>query len=200
MPEENKKIAIDIVLLLPDGLSKVVCDLSSKIIPVEGLKPYVLDNINYFPHISLLMGTAFEGDIEMIKEKIKPIIKKYFPLEITFSHIEISKNNFPYLAIEKSEKLTNLQKEISEIVELDYDATKEMCADPDISDFGISFINNFMNNFNEGKSKLHVTLGLGDAGLLSIDFPLQTVLDTMAIGQIGYGCSCRKILSQVSPK
>ena len=197
--KNNKKIAIDIVLLLSDEMNKMACELSAKIIPSKDFKEYVLDNLNYFPHISLLMGTAKENEITSIRENILPILKKYLPLTVTFTKVELSANRFPYLVIKKTKKLASLQSEITKIIKVDYDATKKMCADSDISDQGIDFINNFReNNLGQGKFKLHLTLGFGDASFLNINFPIKTIVDTIAIGHIGYGCSFRKLLTKIT--
>ena len=51
MNTENK-IAIDIVLLLPDKINKLARDLSSKIISPENIRPYKLgENDNHYPCI-----------------------------------------------------------------------------------------------------------------------------------------------------
>lgn len=193
----ENKIAIDIALLLPDDLNKIICDLSSKIIPRKDLKPYVLDNVNYLPHISLLMGTTRENEVELIKEKIESIIKKYLPLKIIFSNLDKS-GKFPFLAIDNIGELTNLRKEIASLVYLDSDATKEMCFDTDISNGGIDFINNFRKDKVDVKQlEFHVSLGLGNASLLNIDLPIETTINTVAVCHVGYGCSCRKVLAKI---
>lgn len=194
----KSKIAIDIALLLPDEMNKTICDLSSKIIPWKDLKPYVIDNINYFPHISLLVGTTERNNVEIIKEKIGPIIKKYLPLKIIFTSLRKDDVKFSFLVIGNIKELTNLRKEIASLISLDSDATKDMCFDKDISDGGVDFINNFRKDkFVKGNFEFHTTLGLGDASLLNINLPIETVVDTIVICHMGYGCSCRKILAKI---
>jgi len=198
MKTENK-IAIDIVLLLPDDTNKLARDLSSKIISPENMRPYKLGENDYLPHISLLMGTTFANNIESIKNKIEPILKKYLPIKITFTGIK--QGTFSYLEIEKTETLVALQNEIAENIQLDYDANKTMFLDPDISDQGVDWINKFReNNLGEAKFNLHVTLGLGDASSLNSNFPIKTIVNTLAICHIGYGCSCRKVFNKIYGK
>ncbi|MFA4975786.1 MAG: hypothetical protein WC839_03495 [Candidatus Paceibacterota bacterium] len=195
MNTENK-IAIDIVLLLPDEMNKLARDLSSKIISPENMRQYKLGENDYLPHISLLMGTIFVNNIESIKNEIEPIVKKYLPIKITFT--DIKQGTFSYLAIEKTEALVALQNEIAENIQLDYDANKAMFLDPDISDQGVDWINKFKeNNLGEGKFNLHVTLGLGDASSLNPNLPIETMVNTIAICHIGYGCSCRKVFEKI---
>lgn len=195
----ENKIAIDIVLLLPDDINKVICDLSSKIIPAQDVKLYVLDNVNYFPHVSLLMGTALESEIESIKEKLELIVKKYLPLEITFTNIDTSHQEFPGLVVEKTQELINLRSEIADVIHLDNDATKEMFFDSDISDSAVDFVNNYREKKLDDKDKfeLHTTLGFGDAKLLDISLPLKTTVNILAICYLGYCLSCRKVLARV---
>lgn len=198
----ENKIAIDIVLLLPDDMNKVICDLSSKIIPPKNAKPYVLDNVNYFPHVSLLMGTALESEIESIKEKLEPIFKKYIPFEINFTNIDTSHQEFPGLVIEKTQELINLRSEIADVIHLDNCATKEMFFDFDISDSAVDFVNNYREKKLDDKDKfeLHTTLGFGDVNLLDINLPLKTTVNTLAIYHLGYCLSCRKVLAKVISK
>ncbi len=192
----ENKIAIDIVLLLSNETNDIICDFSKKIVTPKDLKPYVLDNINYIPHISLLMGVVTSDKLNLVKEKIKPILNKYLPLEITFDGL--IKNKFPGLEIKKTKELVNLQKDIAEAIHLDYDATRDMFFDADISDQGIEWINKFReNNINDGKYNIHITLGLGDIGSLDFNLPIKTTINTAAVCHIGYGCSCRKILAKI---
>ncbi|PIP68884.1 hypothetical protein CO033_00920 [Candidatus Nomurabacteria bacterium CG_4_9_14_0_2_um_filter_32_10] len=194
----ENKIAIDIALLLPDKMNKIICDLSNKIIPHADLKPYILNNVNYLPHISILVGTIKIGEVGIIKEKIEQIIKKYLPLKITFKNLITKNTKFPLLDIGNIEELINLRKEIVSLVSLDSDATKEMCFDVDISNGGVDFINNFKRDkFIEESFEFHTTLGLGDASFLNVELPIETVVNTIAICHLGYGCSCRKVLAKI---
>lgn len=189
----GKKLAIDIVLLFSEETNRILCDLSDKLITPLGEKPYILDNTNYIPHISLLMGTAYIEDIEKIEEKVKKVFQKYFPLKITF----ISKidSKFPGLMTKKTKELVDLQKEIADIITLDYDATRDMFVDPEISDKGIEWVNKYKeNNLSNGKFNIHATIGYGDASNVDIEFPFEVTINTSAICHLGYGCSCRKIL------
>ena len=193
----NKKIAISIVLLLPDEFNQMICSLSSKIIPPKGLKPYVLDNKKYLPHITLLMGTITEDKIRLIKKKIEIISKKYLPIKINL--INLKNNSFPSLDIQQTQELVDFQNEIAREIILDYDATKEMFVDSDISDLGVEWINKFKeNNLSAGKFNIHLTLGSGDASYLEINLPIEVNINTIAISQIGYGCSCRKVLENIT--
>lgn len=192
----RNKVAIDIVLLLPDKMNRVACRLSERMISPEDMRPYKLGKNDYMPHVSLLMGTTSVENIESIKNKIETIVRKYLPLKITFT--QIKQGNFPYLVIEKTEELVALQNEIARDVQLDYDADKTMFFDSDISDKGVGYVNKFKeNNLIEGKFNLHLTLGLGDPSPLDVDFPIETTVNTIAISHIGYGCSCRKVFEKI---
>jgi hypothetical protein len=192
---KNKKIAIDIIFLLPDKINKLVYDLNSKIIPHEGMKHYVIDGINCFPHVSLSMGTTEEANLTEIKKKILKIAKRYLPMKIVFTGIKNRK--FPSLEIKADDKLINFQKEIVKEIELDYDASKEMFVDSEISDLGISWVNEFVKN-NIEKYNLHTTIGLGDISRVKdIRFPIEVEINTLAIAHLGVYDSCRKILKEI---
>lgn len=191
----NKKIAIDICLLLPDEINKLVYDLNSKVIPLEGMEHYVIDGINFFPHVSLSMGTAREEDIDSIKEELLKITKKYLPIKIIFTHIKDRK--FPSLEIKPEDNLINFQKEIVKEIKLDYDATREMFVGGNISDVGIEWVNEFIKH-NIEKYNLHTTIGLGDTSMIqNITFPIEVEINTLAIAHLGVYDSCRKILAQI---
>ena len=73
-----------------------------------------------------------------------------------------------------------------------------MFFDTDISDQGVDWVNKFKeNNISEGKYNIHTTLGLGDTGFLNFNLPIKTIVNTIAICHLGYGCSYRKILTKV---
>lgn len=198
--QSQEKIALDIVLLPPEDISELARNLSKAVIPPENMRPLRLGKNDYLPHISILMGTTSAENIKSIKNKIEQITKKYLPLKITFTHIE-EPDKFPYLAIQKTKELINLQNEIAEVVSLDYDADKTMFVDPDIADAYIDWVNNFRKNcLGEEKFNPHITLGLGDSSKCKVDFPIQTNVDTIAICQLGYGCSCRKVFEKLRYK
>lgn len=198
----NRKIAIDIVFLLPNEIGKAVCDLSKKISLPKNQEPYVLDNIKYIPHASILMGIVEENKIGLIKEKLEPIIKKYLPLELDFTGVENIKWGeviFPYLTIRNKRELKSLQEEIWQTVHLDYDSTRDAFFDANISDSGIDYVGNFKKNkIDKNDFDLHVTLGAGNRELVGVDFPPKAKINTVAICHLGYGCSCRKILSKIT--
>lgn len=190
------KIAIDIVLLMPEEINKLAIDLSSKIIPPENTKPLRLGMDDYLPHVSLLMGTIFTNDIEKLKNKIESIIKKYLPLKIIFT--EINNGNLSYLDIEKNKQLNDLRSEIAQVANLDYDADASMIIDSEIEDGFLDWINNFKeNNVGEDKFSFHLTIGAGNSILCKADFPTETTINTVAICHLGYKCSCRKVLVKI---
>ncbi len=192
----KNKIAIDIVLLFPDEINKLLYTLNSKIIPEEGMEHYIIDGVACFPHISLLMGITEAENIDFIKEKLFKIAQRYLPLNIRFTHIQNVK--FPYLAIKPEDNLINFQKEIAREIKLDYDANKNMFVNSNISDAGVEWVNEYKKN-NIEKYNLHTTIGLGDVSMIrDVEFPIDIELCNLAITQLGVYCSCRKILAEVN--
>jgi hypothetical protein len=190
----QEKIAIDIVLLLPQHVEQLVCDLSRKIIAPQNTRALVLDGKDYIPHISLLMGTIESADIEKYYESLETIVKKYLPMNIVISSLE--NNNFPSLKIEKSNELSNLQKEIMQTITLDHDATPEMFVNAEGGKEQVDWVNNFITNSSGDNFDPHVTLGIGDASAVKTDFPLKTATTRAAVCRLGYACSCRKIIKE----
>lgn len=188
----NQKVAIDIVLLLPQQVEQLVCDLSRKIIAPENTKALVLDGKNYIPHISLLMGTAELNDIEKHYAALQSIVQKYLPMNIVISALE--KNNFVSLKIEKTKQLSDLQNEITETIPLDYDATPEMFTNAEGGKEQVDWVNNYITNSGGDNFDPHVTIGIGDGSACNTELPIEAKISSLAICRLGYGCSCRSII------
>lgn len=156
---ENKKIAIDIVLTLPEEViwicKEINKDLDSKI---------DFTNTWKIPHISILMWVIEEKDINTIKEKILNIYNNIWKIEIRWIIedflIPERNDNTPYINFEKNEKISRLYSKIKEELSnyITYNIEKNMFYTPDkIDDFYYKFIKSYENKTEEEFS-WHITL------------------------------------------
>ncbi len=193
----STKVAIDIALFLPEKIGAFVCDLSASLIRTNNMKPYIIDNKVYFSHVSLLMGTIERDNIFSVKEKIEPIVKKYLPLEVHITGIDTSLK-FPILTVEKTGGLFALHYEVMKSVNLGQDAVREMFVEPEVTDGSIEYVRNFRNARVGDNFYPHITLGNGNTEHLKIEFPIRVSVNEIAICQLGYSCSCRKVLEKIT--
>lgn len=67
----KEKIAIDIVLLLPENINTICKELNKEL-----NKDYVSFEDGYFPHITLGMGSVLLDGIDSLKSELSSLIEK----------------------------------------------------------------------------------------------------------------------------
>lgn len=183
----SEKIAIDIVLLLPEEITNKVIEINNQL-PGDLIK---LNKKDSLPHISLCMGVVKKEDLPKIKKIIHKIGENFSELFLTIDRID---NKRVCFEIKNNKNLQKLHEDIMTKLSpyLSYDATTDMCSSPPlVVERTLFWINNYKDQFCLQNFRPHITLGISKlkSQKLSIDF----VASKLAISHIGNYCTCRKI-------
>lgn len=81
---EEKFIQLNVAFRIPEDVAKVAIELSREIAEKEDAY-FVLDGVEYFPHISNYYIDVLESEIGKICEEMEEIVKNFSPVEFTYS-------------------------------------------------------------------------------------------------------------------
>lgn len=192
------QIAIDIVLL-PDESAQSTCRKINKSI---GWK---LDFTNTWktPHISLLMGTIEESQLDDIQKILKEVIRNYSPINLTWEfHPYVIPQTWEDSNSFKLERHSNIIKLFSDISEhirpnLWYEnISAEMFYCPnEVEPPSMFWVKSFENKTPEGYSP-HISLWIWKLKW-SFKEKIEIWAKTLAVYQLGNYCTCDNKLFEI---
>lgn len=192
------KIAVDVVLLLPDEVMTQAVAVNKKLSSQE----ISLNKNNCLPHISLLMGCLDEQDIPMVSAILQECASSYLPIPLESREIKVLSNStgeefVTWFAIEKTEALQSLHESLIEKLKpfLSYDASKEMFYKPmEVKESSVEYVNNFLKKASFENYSPHITIGYGSYEEENLQLSFQS--SRLALCQLGNHCTCRKIVAE----
>ncbi len=183
-------IAIDIVLLLPEEIIDLCIEINRKF-----KRNIDLGKKDFIPHISLGMACVDEKDLEKIKKALPKIKRLYLEIE-KIKYYETDEGKKSSFSIKKNEKLQKLHEQVMDILSplIKCKVSEEMIVGDELSERSRQIINNYEKEFAYEHYWPHITLSCFDANYEKV--PIKFTVDTLAIFQLGNGCTCRKIINK----
>jgi|SRR3989344_1094575 len=194
----NKKVAIDIVLLLPSEIIEKCVFVNSKLNNLE----YVSFTDGYNPHITLGMGCIWEKDLENVKLEITKLSLNTQKLNLVIP--DFTGKKFFSFAIVNSKKLTelhvsvmNILKQFSSYGDADFtmfNESEKVKYDPGL----VKWISNFNTEHAFDLYDPHITLGKDEKPLF--DFPINFTVSKVGLFHIGQCGTCKEKLAEFNLK
>ena len=193
MIEVEKKIVLDIVLLLPSDVRQFCTDLDRG---SERSKEVSFEN-GYGPHITLSMRCVKVGDVSEITKKIQELVQNLAALDLTI--VGFHEGKFSWLDIAKVDALIELHRRVNAIVESfsSSDAIasyfyegNEKAPEQSL----INYVNNFSANSCGENYAPHISMGTEKA--FSPEFPIQFKADTVGVFQLGHHGTCKNKIAE----
>lgn len=193
------KIAIDVAILPPEEIMDKVIAINKQEAR-KGNARGTLAKDDFYPHISLAMGTINEKDLEEIKKIVDNICKEFNPLSVEFSELYYAtkKDGSKSYAL-KVKNTSDLQKIHEKLMRellshLSYDATEENLFKKEGENINPpGHLNKYKENSFE-KFDPHLTLRCKEVEFT--DLPIKFLGSFIAICHVGTGTTCRRILFQ----
>ncbi|MBS3137353.1 hypothetical protein J4232_02885 [Candidatus Woesearchaeota archaeon] len=183
----NDKIAIDVVLLLPQEIIDEAIKVNSKL----NNDQIVLNNKNCLPHISLCMGVVQKKDLPIVAKIIENIASDTQRLNSELTGIK----DYTAFDIRNNIQLQKLHEMLMNKLSqyLTYDATVEMFYSSHLVEpKSLFWVNNYKDKFSFDNYYPHITLGVGKVEKKKMN--LTFTASTVALCHIGNYCTCRKVL------
>lgn len=187
----ENKIALDIVLLLPQDIRTLCADMDRG---SERSKEVSFDG-GYEPHITLSMGCVEVARIDEIVEKIKTVLATVKPLELSLVGVHTGQSS--WLSVAKTEEIFTLHQTINAIMKefSTYDATRECFFESDIhtiKDSLVDWVNNFPVGASDDAYDAHISLGKEHVYLPV--FPIHFTALTVGMFHLGFHGTCKNRL------
>lgn len=195
---EDKKIAVDIVLLLPQEIIDKCVFVNSKLDNSD----YVSFNDGYNPHITLGMGCVDVDKLENFKNEIATISKNTQQLQLTI--VEFSGDNFFGFKIGKNQRALDLHSSIMKVLKdmsACIEAKPEMFYESEKVRYDgglINWVSNFITEHSNDKYDPHISIGKGERP--HIDFPIQFFAKKIGIFHLGSHGTCKEKLAEFDLK
>ena len=199
MGEDNRKLAVDVALLLPDELNKVCVDINRR---PEAEAFSDLSKENNHPHITLAMGVVNEKDIIKVDAKLKKIVRGFSPLtlQITdiFDETTPEKKKSCCFTVAMTDGLKRLHARVMKTLfpVFSYDAGLDMFyRDPDETLHEVSkyWVENYGKK-HQDPDNYHPHISLKCRRGNYEQLPIKFVADKMVLCHLGNYCTCRAIL------
>lgn len=198
------RIAIDIVIIPPEEIMDLVIAINKKEAK-RGNTWGTLGKDDFYPHISLAMGTIKKEDLNKIKEILTKILKNQKPLKVELVELYYalgSDGSKSYcLRMKKTKEIQKLHEELINrlLPYFSYDATLEDIFKKDNEETKTpDYINKYYGQFSFGNFDPHLTLRCKEVEFN--DFPIRFNASTVAICHAETQVTCRKILFQITLK
>jgi len=196
------KIAVDVVLLIPDEMADRAIELNRKLAVRASGSQIVLNKNDCLPHLSLAMGCMEQAQLGEAESILRDVAKTFHPVRITAGEISGNVNSHgqvvSVLMAEKTEQLQELHEMVMRKFRsvLSYDVTVEMFAGPDdIEATTLEWVGDYPSGAAFDNFSPHITIGYGGLSVQSIS--LMGGAAELAICHLGNHCTCRKVLKKV---
>ncbi|MEK7202299.1 MAG: hypothetical protein AAB669_02120 [Patescibacteria group bacterium] len=191
----QEKIAIDVVLLLPEKINNICKECNKG----SDKKDFVSFEDGYNPHITLGMGSLLLENVNDFKKELGSLLESFEMPEITLTSLGSSK--YSHFSLEVSEYLQNLHNTVFDLI-TKHNAgtvTSENFFEMSESSSLVDWVNNFEENSAYSNYHPHITLGIGITEI-PLGFPI--VFKPVAVGffHLGIHGTCKKLLSKYDLK
>ena len=199
--DNNKKLAIDIALLLPPEIVEVCVALNKE----SDKTKYISFLDGYQPHISLAMGCVLESDFSKLKQELEGKTKGVQALTLSILEFEtwpVDQKVIFGLSVLLTNEIKILHALCMEVMKryASYESSPEMFDEPErINERSINWVNNYKKHFNPDIYKPHITLGADFAKSVPI-ISKQFISSKLAVFQLGPYDTCRKMLTSFDLK
>ncbi len=189
-----KNIAINIALLLPDPLARLIITLNRTLrAPPNGFR---FDS-THLPHLTLVQQFARQRDLAAIADAVGNIIRNQIPLALTTTHISCAQSST--LGIGLTDELATLHGRLMECLKPFRDASASDDEDAGFWTDGdgprradIKWVATFREQSAFHRFEPHITLGMGTLGAHIT--PTEFAATQIAMCQLGRFCTCRRVL------
>ncbi len=197
---EHKKIAVDVVLLLPKKITELCIKINRAALQ-QGKAKLLLGKKDYIPHISLGIGSVEKKAIPKIKEILQKIAQQFSPLNLElyrlYYHVSKTDGKKVYgLKVRETAVLQRLHKLVMRKLGpfFSYNTTIEMVyRDPgEIIKKLSSTFTKYKEHYSFENYNPHITLLCHEAKCKQL--PVRFVSSKLALYHLGNHCTCRKIL------
>lgn len=205
-PKQEKNVAIDVLLTLPEGIYNQATQLNHEIV-ADNLNNFTLDK-NHIPHITLLQCYISESDLPKVSETLKGLFKTVENDTLWAEGLQYSKDteeSFSSLGIKKSKSLLALHKKVIELVK-PYISTRGSQASyvqntdgTPIDQFTIAYVPKFVPAHSFKNYNPHISLGVAKTSLLDSlnqnNFrPTKFQATSISVYQLGAFGTAQKVL------
>ena|SRR6266568_2209032 len=197
------KTAIDIVLLPSPAMTAKAIEINRELLKTAEHK-IVLGEQTCLPHVTLCMGVIDNADLPRAKEILKAIVQDYSTFELTIERMRA--DTIPTgkivsgLRIKSTGPLRKLQAAVMDSLwpYLSYDVDASMLYNPpEIEDVTFTWIRGYAKKHDDPSLfSPHMTVGFGKTDVFAKEFPMRFSTSTLALGQLGNYCTCRKALER----
>lgn len=196
------KIAIDIAIIPPEEIMDKIIAINKKEAE-RGNARGPLAKDDFYPHISLAMGTIKEEDFEKVKEIFAKILENQNPLNIELTELDYAtKSDGSKTYGMRAKKTNEIQKLHEELMNnllpyFSFDATLEELYKKENEDTKPpSHVNTYHEKSSFENFDPHLTLRCKEVEFN--EFPIIFTASTIAICHVGTETTCRKILFQTT--
>lgn len=191
----QEKIAIDVVLLLPEDIQNLCKELNKTSDRVN----YISFEDGYNPHVTLGMGSILVENVEPFKKELAVIVENAQTPVIKLSGMGAGK--YTHFAVEVDTVLQNLHNSIFDLI------TKYSAGTVDTENFFempapsslIDWVNNFKSNNAYENYHAHITLGV-DITTPPPEFPIFFKPAAVGFFHLGVHGTCKKLLGKFELK
>ncbi|MBP9711556.1 MAG: hypothetical protein KBD55_00800 [Candidatus Pacebacteria bacterium] len=191
----QEKIAIDIVLLLPENISNICKELNRSL----EIEDYVSFENGYYPHITLGMGSLLVESIDSFKSELGSLLEKSNMPEVTLTSLGSGK--YCHFNLYVSEELQTLHNAVFDLITKHSAGvvTKENFFELSESSSIIDWVNNFKINSAYENYHPHITLGKGVTDT-QLEFPITFKPISVGLFHLGKHGTCKKLLNSFELK
>jgi hypothetical protein len=185
----KEKIAIDIVLLLPENINNICKELNK----TSDKNSYVSFEDGYNPHVTLGMGSIFISDIVEFQKELKFILEKHIMPEIILTSFGTGKYN--HFNLEIGDNLKKLHADVFDLI-TKYSAgfvTEKDFFEIDQPNSLTDWVNNFKENSAYKNYHPHITLGVGITEI-PLEFPMVFRPVSVGLFHLGRNGTCKKMI------
>lgn len=205
-PKQERKIAVDILLTLPEGIYNQAIQLNH-LIREENLDNFTL-NKNHIPHITLLQGFILKSDLPKVKKSLKgvfEIVKNDTLWAKSLQYEKTQGGSFASIEIQKDNSLQVLHQKVIDLIKpyLSKKGSQEAYVQnrerEPIDQFTMNYVPTFVSEHSYKNYKPHISLGVAKTSLLdSLSFHIFRSVKfqaaSLSIYQLGAFGTAQKLI------
>jgi len=192
----KRKIAVDIVLLLPPEVVKKCIFINSQLDNSD----YVSFVDGYNPHITLGMGCIDIKDLETLKNKIQSALVSIHQLKLTI--LDFKREEFFSFRVARNKEIMELHLSVMKVLEdiSTYgNATPEMFNESEKvknNSHLLDWVNNFSIKYSKDEYDPHISIGKGERASVDFPIPIEFIAQKIGIFHLGAHGTCKEKLAE----